>query len=130
MTVLEYFQVEAMRRAFFEQHGLPVQRRSDEARWYIARDGDRVLGCYSVQDVPALGQRWALDFYGRGTALRALARHLYAQADEDGFDVLFHVLPWAERWRAMLLELGLEERGVLMGGRPQFGAKMRSGGPR
>lgn len=110
-TILEWPQVEALRRAYFTRWETPVQRRGPEAVWYVARVGERVAGCYSVQDAPELGQRWVLDFYrvdGRmGThAVAAMYRHIYDEAEADGVDVGFTVDPRNEAQLRAVMRYG------------------------
>jgi hypothetical protein len=57
-TVLEFPQVEQLRRAYFESIGEPVQRRSDRVVWMIARTGEIVAACASYVDVEDLSEPW------------------------------------------------------------------------
>jgi hypothetical protein len=97
-------------------------RRATNQRVSAGR-GERVLGCYSVQDFPVFGQRWAHDFYVTpdrdGTrAVGTMYRHLYEEAALDELAVLFHCLPWDDVWIRALRRRGLKPLGVLMGGAP------------
>lgn len=97
-TILEQPQIEALRRAYFDARGQEVQRRDENVRWYVARVGERVVGCYSAMDDSAMRQRWGCDFYrvpGRlGTrAIAEMQWHITSCADRDGYGVGFAVDP-------------------------------------
>lgn len=129
LTVFEYFQVERLRRAFYEPLGLPVQRRSPQARWWIAREGERVLGCYCVEDDRELRLRWGHDFFavpGRSgwRALYAMAEHLYALAVADELEVRFVVHPANRTWLRIVERVGLEPVGIIVGGTPSLRSTM------
>jgi hypothetical protein len=128
-TMLEWPQIEALREAYFAANGLPVQRRGDEARWFVALDGEVVRGCYAVADFPDYGQRWALDFYvadgpSRKRAVYLMARRLYDEAAADGLAVLFHALPTNGDWLYLAARRGLQVQGVLLGGVARFRARI------
>lgn len=97
-TILEWPQIEALRRAYFEAREEPIQRRPPEVAWYVARVGERVLGCYSSHDLPNDGQRWIHDFYrvpGRegARAWAAMWADIEHNRDQDGVVVLAAIAP-------------------------------------
>jgi hypothetical protein len=81
--------VDALRAIHFANSGLAVQERSQQAVWWVARDGlAGVAGCACLEDVPALRQRWLLDCYavpGRvgKRALIAMYARIRADAQRD-----------------------------------------------
>jgi hypothetical protein len=108
-TVLEYFQIEALRAAYFAEWGEQVHRRPPGTVWWIARDGDRVLACTSYYDKPPEG-RMMQDFYCvKGPlgirALRRLRDELFAEADAEGLRL---VVPCNPMNTAMLRAYGWE----------------------
>jgi len=98
-TVGEWPEIESLRRAYFEARNQPIQRRGDGTHWMVALDeNDRVVGCYSYEDVPDLHQRWALDFYRRPgkvgrAACAAMWRHLRAMTKYDDLRLAATVAP-------------------------------------
>lgn len=86
-TILEWPQIESLRRA--NAGALPVDRIGRHCvAWWIVREGERVLGCYSFVDFVALGWRVVPDLCtaegGVGAdALRAMLEHVQSEATAD-----------------------------------------------
>ncbi len=95
-----------------------MQRRPPETVWYVARIGERVVGCYSALEARDFGQLWATDFYrvaGRaGTlAVRAMYRDLYARADAADLDLACTIDPANEPQLRAVLGREFEAIGVV-----------------
>ena len=102
-TVLEWPQIEALARAYFDRMGRPYQDRGLEAEWFVARVGERVHGCYSTQVCDDLGQLWIMDLYRAETysgarSVSRMFRHAYDRADEKGYAVGFTIDPENYAW--------------------------------
>jgi hypothetical protein len=115
-TVLEWPQIEDLRRAYFAKWNQPVQRRDDSVTWFTARIGEKVLGCYSTCE--SGGQRWALDFYvvdGRYGKLAAgiMYQALHADADRDETSLVCIVHPRNIAMLEATREHGWDPIGVL-----------------
>lgn len=102
-TILEWPQIEALARAYFERMGREYQDRRETATWYVARCGERVDGCFSIQVHEAYGQLWILDLYrsegfSGARATRAMWKYAYALAEEIGYATGFMVDPANAEW--------------------------------
>lgn len=102
-TILEWPQIDALARAYFERLGRDYQERGENAVWFVARDGEQVVGCYSTQTFDDSAQIWIMDMYRidgyRGArAICELYRHAYAEAKSKGFDVIITADPKNEQW--------------------------------
>lgn len=125
-TVFEWPQIEALRVAYFEAWDQPVQRRSTNTVWYIARIGERVVGTFSTE--MSSGQLWALDFYvvsGRDGVLAAGAMYkaLYALADAEDVDLVCCVNPSNLRQLEATVAHGFDPIGVLLLRKPGKGRR-------
>lgn len=92
-TVDEWPAISALREAYFSAWGVPLQHRGDFTKWVSARIGERVVGCYSYEDVEALRQRYVTDFYrvpGRdgARAFSFMLADIIANAERDNLDIL------------------------------------------
>lgn len=80
-----------------------------------------MLGCYSIEEAPVLNQRIAQDFYiadlprkERVRVALLMREHLYAEAQEDGVDIVFAVHPGNnEQMRAIMRHGQADVVGVL-----------------
>jgi hypothetical protein len=86
--------VDALREAYFARSEIPIQERSAEAVWIVARDRDRVVHAVAcLEDVVPLRQRWLMDCYrgpGRAGKLGLLALYDYIRAgvERDALDLV------------------------------------------
>ncbi len=117
-TVLEWPQIEALRHAYFEARGQPVQRRPQEAVWWVARRGERVIGVFSTYEAEGLNQRVVLDFYrvkgADGTrAIKAMYASIFAAADHDEVDIVGTVDPANEQQLRAVLGRGFTPVGIV-----------------
>jgi len=102
-TILEWPQIEALARTYFERMGRDYQDRRESGTWYVARRGERVEGCYATQVFHEHRQVWTTDLYaaegfaGKRAAL-LLSRHAYAEAAAIGYDVVLNVDPANKEW--------------------------------
>jgi hypothetical protein len=105
-TVLEYFQIEALRTAYFDKWKEAVHRRPAGTVWWIVREGDRVLACTSYVDAEegrAMQDFYCVDGPQGVRALRALKDELFARADIDGVRL---IIPCNPKNKAMLNAYG------------------------
>lgn len=102
-TILEWPQIEALARSYFERLGREYQDRKDEATWYVARRGERVAGAYAMRIFDETAQIWITDMYRSddfdgARAIVCMYRDAYAKGRELGFDVIFTVDPANTAW--------------------------------
>src|SRR4030081_728308 len=91
-TILEWPQIEALARAYFERMGREYQDRRESATWWVARQGERVEGCDTTQTFHEHRQVWTTDLYCANTfagkrATLLLSRHASGEGASIG--------PWA-----------------------------------
>lgn len=106
-TILEWPQIEAMARTYFDRMGREYQDRRESATWWVARKGERVCGCYATMQTVEPTQVYITDLYrtdgfdgARATVL--LYRHAYTQAEQAGQDVIIMIDPRNTEWQAMV----------------------------
>jgi len=95
-TILEWPQIEALALPYYQEKSAIFMMDIPDTVWWIARIGERVVGCYRSFDRIQLGQRTVQDFHrvpGRIglAAFLSLKDHVFSQADEDGLDLMFWV---------------------------------------
>ena len=122
-TILEWPQIEALRLAYFDERREPVQRRGADVVWWVARIGERVVGCYATQDIADEGQRIVHDMYrirGRvGTrGWAAMARHMAHNRDVDGMTLVGCAAPDNALQIGALARYGWRISGVMMASYP------------